>query len=177
MVGVRGRRSNLGRKKNKKCSESVYVDDFELINLWHAVSIFFMFPAINYQSYYPPSKSTSETMIWYFSKVSSHFLKSTWVNLVISILVSGLKTVHKRGLRGLKCPRGSVSGAKGDLKTVKSFISIVFPAGPHFAALDLDSFLDIFGYLGLTTNYTVRTILCANIIKAIHNKPFSPSIL
>ena len=41
MVGVRGRRSNLGRKKNKKCSESVYVDDFELINLWHAVSIFF----------------------------------------------------------------------------------------------------------------------------------------
>lgn len=77
MVGVRGRRSNLGRKKNKKCSESVYVDDFELINLWHAVSIFFMFPAINYQSYYPPSKSTSETMIWYFSKVSSHFFKST----------------------------------------------------------------------------------------------------
>ena len=111
---------------------------------------------------------------WFGTSVKSLvFFKSTWVNLVISILVSGLKTVHKRGLRGLKCPRGSVSGAKGDLKTVKSFISIVFPAGPHFAALDLDSFLDIFGYLGLTTNYTVRTILCANIIKAIHNKPFS----
>lgn len=91
----------------------------------------------------------------------------------LSILVSGLKTVHKRGLRGLKCLRGSVSEAKGDLKTVKSFISIVFPAGPLDSSLDIDSFLDIFGYPGLTTNYTVRTILCANIIKAIHNKPHS----